>query len=148
MKNKIKKLQVQKWLLSGRTITARQCTRMYGADRLADIIYQLKEQGGGMNIQTIIVHGTDRNLDPVHYAKYKWLGETPRIVFKSINKHKFIIYDFYHKYPMAVPKIKRHIADFLKKNNAVASLMRYSKKNSEVFVTAGKNTFFFHISNK
>lgn len=148
MKNKIKKLQVQKWLLSGRTITARQCTRMYGADRLADIIYQLKEQGGGMNIQTIIVHGTDRNLDPVHYAKYKWLGETPRIVFKHINKHKFIIYHFYHKYPMTVPKIKRYITEFLKKNKAVPYLMQYSKKHNVVTLMVGEKGYFFHIFNK
>ena len=35
----IKKLLVKEWLLQGKTITARQCSRLFGADRLSDIIF-------------------------------------------------------------------------------------------------------------
>lgn len=69
MKEKItKKGQVLKHLQEKRFITSLHAISLYGATRLADIIFKLREVG--YNIKTEMKTSKDRNGQTVNFAKY------------------------------------------------------------------------------
>lgn len=141
--NKVEKLQLlRNWLLSGRTITARQCSKMWGYDRLSDGIWKLRREG--MRIESPLHSGKDRFLNDVHYAVYKWLGEIPKINFRS-NHGKVKTYDFWHKYPMTLAQVKSHIRNYVKKFKAKVKGV-YVLKNKGVMAdtNTGKKIFIIH----
>ena len=55
--------QIKEYLLAGNSITPIEALNMFGAFRLAAIIFKLKEQG--LNIKTEMVYEEDKK-----YAKY------------------------------------------------------------------------------
>lgn len=55
--------QIKEYLLAGNSITPIEALNMFGAFRLAAIIFKLKEQG--LNIKTEMVYEEDKR-----YAKY------------------------------------------------------------------------------
>ncbi len=145
-----KKLKMlQNWLLSGRKITARQCSRMWGYDRCADGIFKLRRV---MNIETVLVFGKDRFLKPVRYAVYKYLGQRP-----SIRKDDRLTatssettYKFTHRFMMKPAELKKHIAEYVEKQlrTPVNSIKMPTKKRNYVFVSSGLGPLIFNIIQK
>lgn len=111
---KISKIQlVKNWLLSGKSITHRQSSKMYGYDRLADGIWKLRNPPHNMNIATIPTTGQDRFLNAVEFATYKWQGEKPKIVYEGTLKDDTKVFSFVHRYPMKPYQIAKHIRDYV-----------------------------------
>lgn len=106
----IKKLLVKEWLLQGKTITARQCSRLFGADRLSDIIFNLRKEG--MIIESPLNPGKDRFSNDVEFSIYRWMGESPRIT-KRKKRGQTPTYNFLHHYPMGNAVIKKRITQYL-----------------------------------
>lgn len=127
-----KKQLVKNWLLSGRSITHRQCSKMFGADRLSDIIFRLRKEG--MLIESPLQPGKDRFLNDVRFSKYRWQGEVPRIGFSHISKSdkKTKVYSFQHRYPMDLRRVKRHVKDYVSKKLKASvkkmTVIRYEKE--------------------
>lgn len=147
-----KKQLVKNWFLSGRTLTHRQCSRMFGADRLADIVFNLRQEG--MNIESPLQDGKDRFLNDVHYSKYKWLGEKPVIKFVSTDKKlKVKRYNFFHKYPMPLAKVKLNIQAYIHKLKTRVKKMETVKNWGSYHITVtttskGKKFFVVHDPQK
>lgn len=136
------KLQkVKRWLLSGRTITASQSTRWYGYQRLADGIFKLRNPPYNMNIETIPTENVDRDLNPVRYGKYRWLGEIPLIILRhrASPKHKAATYDFIHAYPMRAHQAKKHIIEYLKRGRITVKKIGVLRSNIKSMILASTN---------
>lgn len=136
-----KKELVKNWLLAGRTITHRQCSRMFGGDRLADIIYKLR--GEGMKINAPLKAGQDRFLNAVHYAVYKWAGEKPRFAFR-IRAMSITTYHMFHRYAMTTALKKNHVKKFMEKIAAIKKI-NYQKKRNVIVVHSASRTYLFWI---
>lgn len=141
---KIRKIDLLKnWLLSGKTITSRQCSIRYGYDRAADGIWKLRR--AGMNIDTEMKAGVDRFNNPVEYAVYRWAGEKPKI--RLLKKNELgNLYSFTHVYPITVAKIKKRVQEFLKKEKVAKWV--HSKKHSRMIAYVGRNYRIFTIKQK
>lgn len=63
-----KHIQVLNHLKQFGTIESMQAINLYGATRLAAIIFDLKKQGH--DIKTLMIDGTDRNGNTCRYARY------------------------------------------------------------------------------
>lgn len=69
MKKKVTKLgQVLKHLQTCRSITQKEAIELYGAYRLSDIIFKLRN--GGYEIATITETKKDRNGNTSNFARY------------------------------------------------------------------------------
>ena len=66
------KYRTLKWLMYNGHISQNEATQGFGCTRLASIINRLRNEGH--DIETEIVHGTDRHGDPSNYGVY-WLRE-------------------------------------------------------------------------
>ena len=129
---------LENWLLSGRTITARKASQMWGYDRAADGIYKLRKRH--MRIATTTMSGKDRFLNDVEYGVYKWLGEIPVITYKGTNG-KAEVYTFRHQYPMKTHAIKTHAKDYLRLKKVTIKKMRLAKGILTINTNAGKKIF-------
>lgn len=136
-----KVMKVKRRLLSGRTITATQSMRWYRYQRLADGIFQLRNPPHNMNIETIMVDGFDLFKNPVHYGRYRWLGEKPLIFLRhrSSLKHKAATYDFIHAYPMKIHQVKKHIIEYLRKRSIKVKKIGVLRSNVKNMVLASTN---------
>ena len=65
----MKKELVKKHLEEKGSITSWEAIMNYGATRLADIIFKLRNEG--MNIETVTVHQIDRYGSHTTYARYE-----------------------------------------------------------------------------
>jgi hypothetical protein len=151
---KITKLQlVKNWLLSGKPITHRTSSRMFGYDRLSDGIWKLRRPPYSLNIATIIKQGEDRFLNKVQYGEYRWQGETPLISFKDIHVDLSggkgtRMYDFWHVHPMKADTVRMHIRNYLRQSRKVKVITRlgFSKNNrSQVIAVTDQGTSLFLI---
>lgn len=150
-KKVIKKLLVKQWLLNGFTITARQSSRLFGADRLSSIIFDLRKEG--MSIDSPIQPGVDRFKNKVEYSIYRWLGEIP-VIRKRKNKAKpgqVPTFDFCHRYPMSdfliKSRIKNHLVTVLGCNPTPIK-MGFLKGYRNLLCTTSKGKFIFVIDFK
>lgn len=55
------------------TLTSMEAFELYGATRLAAIVFDLRKMGHG--IETVEVMGKNRYGEPCQYAKYVYLGK-------------------------------------------------------------------------
>jgi hypothetical protein len=121
----VKKDLIRRWLLQGYPLTARQASQKFGADRMSDIVLKLRREG--MNIQSFpLESGKDRFMNPVHFSKYRWLGETPMICFDHDSRNVKIYY-FHHQYPMTAAMIKKHIIRYCENMKAKVKQIGYVK---------------------
>jgi hypothetical protein len=146
VKGKISKIQlVKNWLLSGRTLTHRQCSQLFGADRLADIIYKLRKSG--LRISGPLNYGEDRFLNKVRFSRYKWLGELPVIRKKASKKKGYQSYVFIHRFPMKPLAVRIHILNYLHKQRHRVKSIVFPKQAPGIAVatTMRKTKKIFHI---
>ena len=74
MKNKTtQRSEVLRYLRENGSITSTEAFKLFGATRLAAIIFDLRKLG--YKIETFLVEGTTRYGTAVQYAKYIYRGE-------------------------------------------------------------------------
>lgn len=60
---------IKSWLESGKSLTQKESTQMFGETRLADKVFHLRKKYG-MDIRCVMVEGTNKYGMNIRYGKY------------------------------------------------------------------------------
>lgn len=73
MANTTKTKQVKEYLLQGNVLTDTLAVELFGLYRLSSVIHNLRQRG--MEIETKMLVGRDRNGNRSEYGQYRYIGE-------------------------------------------------------------------------